>query len=97
MNQSDIKLNLSDLINGITVIIVEPDILSWAMLALAINCLGVFYPEETIPLLIYPSHFLPLQNIKLEKQYTLWILHANASDEWLSYMNRLISLPSGQR
>lgn len=97
MNQSDIKLNLPELINGITIIIIEPDILSWAMLAQAVNCLGVFYSEETIPLLIYPSYFLPLQNIKMEKQYALWILHAKASDEWLSYMNRLINIPSGRR
>jgi hypothetical protein len=97
MNQSDIKLNLSELINGITIIIIEPDILSWAMLAQAVNCLGVFYSEDTIPLMIYPSHFLPLQNIKIEKQYALWILHAKATDEWLACVNRLISIPSGRR
>ncbi len=92
VNQSDIKLNLAELINGITVIITEPDILSWAMLATAVNNLGVFYSEETIPLLIYPSYFLPIQNIKREKEYALWILHAKAADDWLTYMNRLTNI-----
>ena len=97
VNQSDIKLNLAELINGITIIIVEPDILSWAMLATAVNNLGVFYAEDTIPLLIYPSYFLPIQNIKMEKEYTLWILHAKAADDWLSYMNRLINIQTTQQ
>lgn len=92
VNQSDIKLNLTELINGITILIIEPDILSWAMLAAAVNNLGVFYTEDTIPLLIYPSYFLPIQNIKMEKEYALWILHAKAADDWLSYMNRLTNI-----
>lgn len=97
MNQSDIKLNLSDLINGIKIIITEPDILSWAMLATAVNHLGDYYPEAGIPLLIFPSYFLTLQNITVEKQYALWILHDRASDDCLSYMNRLINLQTGRR
>ena len=97
MNQSDIGFNLAEFLNGVKIIIVEPDILSWAMLAAAVNNLGVFYEEETIPLLIYPSHFLPLQNIPMEKQYALWILHANAADEWLSYTSRLTNIQTGRR
>ena len=97
VNQSDIKLNLSDLINGIKIIIVEPDILSWAMLAATVNRLGVFFQEDIIPLLIYPSYFLPLQNIPMEKEYSLWILHAKAGDEWLSYMNRLANIQMARR
>ena len=96
VNRSDIKLNLSDLINGIKVIIVEPDILSWAMLAAAVNALGAHFPEKMLSLLIYPSYFLSLQNIRTEKQYNLWILHAKAGDEWLAYMNKVISVPTRQ-
>ena len=92
VNQSDIRPNLSDLINGIKIIIIEPDILSWAMLAATINRLGVFYTEESIPLLIYPYYFLPLQNIPIEKQYSLWILHSKAGDEWISYLNKIASV-----
>lgn len=92
LDQSDIKLNLSDLINGIKIIITEPDLLSWAMLAAVVNCLGGYYPEASIPLLIFPSCFLTLQNITVEKEYALWILHAKACDDLLVYMNRLINL-----
>jgi hypothetical protein len=93
VNQSDIKLNLSDLINGIKVIVVEPTALSWAILAAAVNSLAVCFSEQGIPLLIFPSYFLSMQNIQIEKQYTLWILNAReASDDFLAYMNSLIKL-----
>ena len=93
VNQSDIKINLSDLINGIKVIVVEPDILSWAMLSSAVNHLGSFFTEPDIPLLIFPSHYQTLQNIPVEKQYALWILQLrNASDEYLAYVNKIMKL-----
>ena len=95
VNQSDIKLNLSDLINGIKIMVVEPDMLSWAMLTTAVNCLAGCYAEQSIPLLIFPSQYMSLQNIPEEKQYALWILNArDASDDFLAYMNRLIKLKS---
>lgn len=97
LNRSDIKLNLSDLINGIKVLVLEPDTLSWAVLDAAIHCLGESYPETSIPLLIFPSYFLTRQNIATEKEYALWIMHASAGDDWLAFMNRLISIQAGRR
>jgi hypothetical protein len=95
VNQSDIKINLSDLINGIKIIILEPDIISWAMLSIAVSQLSVFYTEKNIPLLIFPSYYLSVQNIMIEKQYTLWILQAKKhSDDFLAYMNGLMKLKS---
>ena len=93
VNQSDIKLNLSDLLNGIKVIIVEPDSLSWAMLSAAANHLGSFFMEQSIPLLIFPSHYPALQNIHIEKQYALWILQLrHSSDDYLAYVNKIMKL-----
>ncbi len=93
VNQSDIKLNLSDLINGIKIIVIEPDMLSWAMLSTTVNYLSGYYSEQVIPLLIFPSQYLPHQKISVEKQYTLWIMDTrNSGDEYLAYMNKLMRL-----
>jgi len=97
LNRSDIKLNLSDLINGIKMFVLEPDILPWAVLDAAIHCLGESYLETSIPLLVFPSQFLTLHNIAIEKEYALWIMHACAGDDWLAFMNRMISLQAGRR
>ena len=93
VNQSDIKLNLSDLINGIKIIVVEPNILSWPILKTVVNYLSEYYSEQSIPLLFFPSHYLPLQNIPEEKQYALWILNLrHSSEDFLAYMNRIMKL-----
>jgi len=93
VNQSDINLNLSNLINGIKIIVIEPDILSWEMLSTAVNLLAGCYSEQIIPLLIFPSQYLPHQKISVEKQYSLWIMDTRHSgDEYLAYMNKLMRL-----
>ena len=93
VNQSDIKLNLSDLINGIKIIVIEPDMLSWAMLSTIVNHLAGYYSEQNIPLLIYPSQYLDKQEISVKKQYALWIMDTHhAGDEYLAYMNKLMRL-----
>lgn len=93
VNQSDINLNLSNLINGIKIIVIEPDILSWEILSTVVNRLADCYSEQIIPLLIFPSQYLTHQKISAEKQYALWIMDTRPSgDAYLAYMNKLMRL-----
>ena len=93
VNQSDLGLNLSDLLNGIKIIVLEPDKLPWVKLSAAVDNLSGFFAEEKIPLLIFPANYLSSQNIAEEKQYTLWILQLRyASDDYLIYMDSLMKL-----
>ena len=93
VNQSDVNLNLSNLINGIKIIVIEPDMLSWETLSTTVNHLAGCYSEQIIPLLIFPSQYLPHQKIPVEKQYALWIMDTRTSgDEYLAYMNKLMRL-----
>jgi len=93
VNQSDLGLNLSDLLNGIKIIILQPEKLPWTKLQTVVDKLGTVYEEKIIPLLIYPTSYLPAQNIKEEKQYTLWIAQTkSASDDYMAYMNNLMRL-----
>ena len=95
VNQSDMGLNLSDLLNGIKIIVLEPAQASWAIISTAINNLSVFFSEEKIPLLIFPSNYLLSQNILVEKQYALWILNLiHSSDDYLLFMSKLMKLES---
>ncbi len=98
VEHTEIKLNLSDLINGIKIIVTEPDILSWTIISLAVHHLSDSFTEHTIPLLIFPSNYLSLQNITHEKQYTLWILQLrHASDEYLAFINNVVKLQTGNK
>ena len=73
VNQSDFGLNLSDLLNGIQIIIVNNE-LRWEIITSAISKLGKFYKEDRIPLLIYPSTYLSEQSVSNKKKYQLWII-----------------------
>jgi hypothetical protein len=73
VNQSDLGLNLSDLLNSIKIIIVD-ERLKWNIILSAVNKLCSYYEEYNIPLLIYPNDYLTKQGIKNSKNYALWIL-----------------------
>ncbi|MGV8058556.1 MAG: hypothetical protein AB2L12_11100 [Smithellaceae bacterium] len=97
VDQSDIGFNLSDLLNGIKIIVLEPDKLSWEKLSTAVNNLCGIFPVEKIPLLIFPANYLASQNIQEEKKYALWILQLRyASDDYLIYMDSLMKLNTGK-
>ena len=74
VNKSDLGLNLSDLLNGITIFIVNDKRLKWDIILAAINKLSFYYKEGHIPLLIYPSNYLSGQGISADKNYQLWIV-----------------------
>jgi hypothetical protein len=96
VNQSDLGLNLSDLLNSIKIIILEPTQLPWSILSTSVNNLSDIFTEEKIPLLIFPTDYLPSQNILEEKKYALWILQAkHGSDDFLLFTNTLIKIQPG--
>ena len=89
VNQSDLGFNLSELLNGIKIIVTDPEFLPWHILTIAISQLSGNYNTENIPLLIYPSEYAERQNIPFETQYQLWILNLpHYGTEYLEYMEK---------
>ncbi len=73
VNKSDLGLNLSEILNGITAIVTDPEGLPWEVLSLAVGHLVDAYRLDGEPLLIYPPDYLGVRNIPYEKQYQLCI------------------------
>jgi hypothetical protein len=89
VNQSDVGVNLSELLNGIKAIVVDPEGLPWELLYIAVANLTGVYQLENIPLLIYPSSYTESKNISYEKNYHLWILNAlHHPNEFVEYMQK---------
>ena len=88
VNQSDLGFNLSELLNGITVLVTNPKDLRWNVLSIAISQLTGIYNTDRIPILFYPFDYVKDQNIPYEKLYQLWILDVRYGDEYLEYMQR---------
>ena len=86
VNQSDLGLNLSELLNGIKIIITDPASLPWDVLSSAVARLTGIYEVEKIPLLIYPHSYLENKDISYEKQYMMFIMDMQYGKEFLDYL-----------
>jgi hypothetical protein len=88
INQSDVGVNLSELLNGIKVLVVDAENLPWEVLSPAVAQLTGVYHLDSIPLLIYPSTYGSTINIPSEKRYQLWITYMRHSNKFLEYVQR---------
>jgi hypothetical protein len=86
--KSDMGLNLSELLNGIKVLVTEPDKMPWNVLSIAISQLAAAYPMDRVPILFYPLEYVKIKNIPYEKQYQLWIMNVRYMNDYREYMQR---------
>jgi hypothetical protein len=88
VNQSDIGLNLSDLLNGIKIVVINDKEANWDIVASALNKISSCYKENKIPLLVYPHDYLSRQNIEITKHYQLWIIKNEPySEQYAEYLD----------
>lgn len=86
--ESDAGINLSDLLNGFKVFVVDPDIQP-DILFCAISELAGNHSAESVPLLIFPEDYAQRAGIGYEKkQYLLWITDMQYGNEYLEYLGR---------
>ena len=88
VDQSDLGLNLSELLNGIKIVVTNPETLPWEILSIAIGQLAPLYDRSKVPVLIYPLEYVDAKGIPYEKQYQLWILDVRYGDGFMEFMQR---------
>ncbi len=86
VNQSDLGLNMSELLNGIKIIITDPEYLPWDILSSAIDGLTDVYELEKIPILVYPHSYLENKDIPYDKQYVMFVMDMQYGKEFLDYL-----------
>ena len=92
VNHSSPGLNLSELLNSITVIVTDPAGLPWEILSAALSRLTPEYRTENVTLLIYPATYPSEQGVKVDRQYDLWIIDTQYGKEYLDYMEKKTKL-----
>lgn len=93
VDQSDIGINLSELLNGIKIIVTDPADLPWAVLTAGIRRLAGVYPDDQIPVMIYPHTYPESQGIACSRSYYLWILDSRYGDIYVQHMKKKIRIP----
>jgi len=87
VNQSNILLNLSELLNCIKIIITDEKDLPWDVLKAVIWKLSSMYPMDKVPLMIFPSTYVEEKNLKFDrKKYMLWIYDSRYVSEFMEFM-----------
>jgi hypothetical protein len=87
-NHSNFGFNLSELLNGIKVLVAKPEILPWSVLSVAIAQLAGDHHLERIPILFHPTTYVEGKEIPYEKLYQLWILNVQRGNEYMEYIQR---------
>ena len=90
VNISDIGLNLSDLTNGIKVIVLDSDDLSREVLYWMLSLVNEKTGQENTSTLLFPAAYAEQKLIPFEKIYNLWVSKTQNSDEYFGYVDRLL-------
>ncbi|MEE8479793.1 MAG: PilZ domain-containing protein [Desulfobacterales bacterium] len=92
VNQSDLGLNLSELLNGIKILVTNPENLPWKVLSVAISQLIDVYNMERVPVIFYPFEYAEANDIPYEKKYYLWVFNVQYGNEYMEYIQRKLRI-----
>ena len=97
VNVADELLNMSDLVNCISVIVTDASEVSAQIMEATLHMLSGYYQNDSISFLVYPEEFATQCDIPVQKKYVLWIIKTNCTDSYLQYFNRLVGHLSQSR
>jgi len=83
--KTEVGLNLSNLTNAITVIVLDNKALPREAFFTAISMLASKYPQQEVPILTYPTSYTESQSIEVEKNYNLWVLDCHQLDPYFEF------------
>ncbi len=89
-NVSDIGLNMSDLTNSITFFALDGNKLSSEVVLQTLAEVGRCYQVPEIPVMLFPCQLATTLGIVAEKDYSLWILNLDYTDECNRFFKRLL-------
>ena len=88
VNRSDFGINLSELLNGIKIIVTDTAGLPWEVLNKALAELTPVYRAGTVPLMIYPASYASEKGIPVDKKYLLWIMSIEYGKTLREYLEK---------
>jgi len=90
VNIANKGINLSELTNSISIFILDPVELHFNILNTIIAFISKNSNLAETPILIHPIDYLTNEQIEYERIYNLWILNTYNTDDYFSYLKRLL-------
>lgn len=88
VQNSDAGLNLSELTSATYIYILDEDMVTPAVLKYIQCVISTKQLRETNTIMLYPHTYAERYQLKTEKEYTVWILNLDASDDYMSHLKR---------
>lgn len=96
VNQADLGMNLSELLNSVKVVVLEQEGIDWETISAAINHFTGAYQMDTIPVMVYPFEYAAENKVPYEKQYYVWILDLyRSAGPYLHYLEKRLKVQFG--
>ncbi len=85
--ESDSALNLSDLLNGFKIFVLDDELPANVIFS-AVDLVLRDHEAESLPLMIYPAEYASRKEIHVEKEYILWIIDAGIGSKFAEYIEK---------
>jgi hypothetical protein len=89
--QTEKGLNLSELTNCVTLIVLDNDDFPFEIFLKGLSCLSRYDEREIVPVLIYPVQYAQQNSIAYDRRYNLWCFRVDQSDFYFKYINKIFS------
>ena len=90
LNIADPGLNLSELTNSLTLMVLDPADLTKEILYTALAMQTEKSELMATPVLLYPDAFAEAAGMPREKSYTLWVMNMQYTDQYLKFIHKLL-------
>jgi hypothetical protein len=94
---SDVRLNMSNLMKCIHVFVIDKEGLPFDQLVKRLNGLSSLYDEQEIPILIFPPSYVSDQRVLPEKIYDLLVFDALVVKQFIEFVERLTNRAARRR
>ncbi|MEN6473548.1 MAG: PilZ domain-containing protein [Syntrophaceae bacterium] len=91
VDQSDLGINMSELLNSVKVIVIDNS-LPWYILEQALNTVSKVYDTDTVPVLVFPITYLKQQDIVYKKSYRLWVMDTHLDEHYLDILKERVKI-----
>jgi len=89
ITRTNMGLNLSELTNSATMLILDHQHLPFDVFLKVLSWLGSHYPMQQMPIMIFPADYLKNNNFPYDRIYNLWVLNSGMADLYAQYLQNV--------
>jgi hypothetical protein len=91
ITRTNMGLNLSELTNSVTMLILDDQPLPFDVFLKVLSWLGSHYPIQQMPIMVLPADYLQNNNFPYDRMYNLWVLNSKMADLYAQYVQKVFS------